>query len=149
MAKGRMAEWETDENLERITTWARRGLTDEEIFANIGVSRPTFYDWLKKSPNILNALKKGREISIEKVENALFKIACGYDVEENILDSTGKIISTKTKHIQPNLGAQIFILKNRKPQYWKDKIITDDDEKAIARAEDVLVAIKKVAGLND
>lgn len=148
MAKGRMAEWETEENLERITTWARRGLTDEEIFANIGVSRPTFYDWLKKSPNILNALKKGREVSIQLVENALFKIACGYYVEESFIDDKGRE-TTKIKHIPPNLGAQVFILKNRKPKYWKDKIITDDDEKAIARAEDVLVAIKKVAGLND
>lgn len=42
--------------------WARDGLTDEQIAYNIGIRRPTLYDWEKKYPDISDALKKGKEV---------------------------------------------------------------------------------------
>ena len=68
----------------------------------MGVSRDAFCDWRKKSSLIVDALKKGEEDAIDKVENALFSAACS-----------------------GNITAQIFFLKNRRPDAWKDKRDTE------------------------
>ena len=148
MAKGKYQEWLEQDKLNYIEALARRGCTDREIADAMGIVPSTFYEWIKAHVDISNAIKNGREISIVAVENALFKSAIGYTYVEQQLNKKGELVEV-TKTVQPNLGAQIFILKNRKPQYWKDKIMTDDDERAIEQAKDVLVQIKKVAGISD
>ncbi len=78
--KGKFEEWLTDDGLTRLTGWARDGLTDEQIAANIGINRCTLYDWMKRYDNISNAIKKGKEPVDTQVENALLKRALGYDL---------------------------------------------------------------------
>lgn len=135
MAKGKYEQWLTDEGLLQLEAWARNGLTDEQIAANIGIRRETLYDWMKKYPNISNTLKKGKEVVDIQVENALLKRALGYStveiVEESVADydpETGVAIGSHmqvtkrvTKEVQPDTTAQIFWLKNRKPEMWRDK----------------------------
>ena len=53
-------EWITEEGLLKIEGWARDGLTDEQIADNIGIRRPTLYDWKKKYSDISDALKRVR-----------------------------------------------------------------------------------------
>ena len=43
--KGKYEEWITPEGLLKIEGWARDGLTDEQIAANIGIRAGTLYDW--------------------------------------------------------------------------------------------------------
>ena len=130
MAKGRYAEWLEPEGLLLLEAWARDGLTDEQIAHNIGVRRETLYDWMKKYPNISNALKRGKEVVDVEVENALLKRALGYTYtettkERGVNPETGKVelITTKvvTKEVVPDTTAQIFWLKNRRPDLWRDK----------------------------
>lgn len=87
-------EWITEEGLVKIEGWARDGLTDEQIAINIGIRRPTLYDWKKKHPDISDALKRGKEVVDRQVENALFKSAVGYEytevTKERIIDSGQK-----------------------------------------------------------
>lgn len=82
MATGKYKEWLTAEGLLKLEGWARDGLTDEQIAFNVGVRRETIYDWIKKYPNISNALKRGKEVVDRQVENALFKRATGYQCTE-------------------------------------------------------------------
>ena len=67
------------------------------------------------------------------MENALFKSACGYDVEEtteelrfNKKTHSYEMVVTKRvrKHVPPSNTAQIFWLKNRMPDKWRDRIET-------------------------
>lgn len=152
MAKGKFQEWLTDDGLLQIEGWARDGLTDDQIAQNMGISHVTFYDWLKKFPNISNVIKKGRKPLDLLVENALLKSALGYDVEEETWErkfdrTTGQYIMICTKktkkHIPPSNTAQIFWLKNRKPNEWKDrtdrKILLEDDTDALSKAFEELV----------
>lgn len=44
MAKGKYEQWLTEEGLLQLEAWARNGLTDEQIAANIGISRSTLND---------------------------------------------------------------------------------------------------------
>lgn len=125
---GKYHDWITEEGLLKIEGWARDGLTDEQIAHNMGISRTTLYDWKNKYPDISNALKRGKEVVDRQVENALLKRALGYEYEEvkQIIekDEKGKDrkrIEKTTKQVIPDVTAQIFWLKNRRPQEWRDK----------------------------
>lgn len=130
MAKGKYLEWITEEGLIKIEGWARDGLTDEQIADNIGIQRTTLYDWKNKYSDISDSLKRGKEVIDRHVENALLKRALGYSYEESTKElvesaATGKqslsVTKVVTKQVAPDVTAQIFWLKNRKPKEWRDK----------------------------
>ena len=120
MAEGKYHEWLTEEGLIKIEGWARNGLTDEQIAHNMGISRTTFYQYKKDYIDISNALKKGKEVIDLMVENALLKRALGYEYTETTKEMGGTIKEV-VKQVAPDTTAQIFWLKNRKPQDWRDK----------------------------
>lgn len=102
-AKGKYADWITPEGLLKIEGWARDGLTDKQIAHNIGISQATLYEWKKQFPELSDTLKKSKDVVDRMVENALFKNA-----------------------IEGNTTAQIFWLKNRKPDKWREKPVYED-----------------------
>lgn len=117
-------KWLEQEGLLLIEGWARDGLTDEQIAGNMGVSRSTLNSWKDRYPDILDALKKGKEIVDRQVENALLKRALGYEYEEIKEKYEFGELSERTitkKQVAPDTTAQIFWLKNRKPKDWRDK----------------------------
>lgn len=128
--KGKYEYWISPDGLLLIEGWARDGLSKEQIARNIGCSRDTLNEWEKKFPDISDALKKGREVVVREVENALIKRAKGYDIEETTEElrfnrSTGQseLIVTKRvkKHVAPDTGAAAFVLKNYAPDKWRDR----------------------------
>lgn len=107
-----------------IEAWARDGLTEEQIAKNLGVSYSTFREYKNKYSALLAVLKKGKEVVDIEVENALFKRAIGYKYEEVTKENIGgEVVVTKivTKEVAPDTTAQIFWLKNRKPEIWRDR----------------------------
>lgn len=98
MAKGKYEDWLTEDGLTLLEGWARDGLTDEQIASNCGISPSTLYRWKDDHREICEALKKGKEVVDYQVENALLNKALGGDTT-----------------------AQIFWLKNRRPDKWRDK----------------------------
>lgn len=153
MALPKYKPWLEQENLIRIEGWARDGLTEEQIAHNMGITGRTLTEWKNSHPPILRALKKGKEVADYEVECALFKSACGYDYEEiteerrfNQKTHQYEMIITKKqkKHVPPSNTAQIFWLKNRRPDKWRDKIenqITlNDDTDALSKAFEELMS---------
>ena len=127
--KGTYDEWLTDDGLMQIQGWARDGLTEQQIAHNMGIGLTTLKDWKNKFPSILTAIKKGKAPVDLEVENALLKRALGYDYEEVIteIEEMGegrqkKHVRKLKKHMAPDVTAQIFWLKNRRPGRWRDKI---------------------------
>ena len=114
MAKGKYQEWLETEGLLKIEGWARDGLTDEQIAHNMGISAKTLYNWKEKHLQILHALKRSKDVADRQVENALFENA-----------------------INGNTTAQIFWLKNRKPDKWRDKQ-EYEDRTAIEKLDEIL-----------
>ena len=98
MARIAMEEWEDKDSLFLLESWARDGLTEAQIAGNIGISARTLLNWRKRSIPIFLALKKGKEVADFQIENALFKSA-----------------------LDGNVTAQIFWLKNRRPDKWRDR----------------------------
>lgn len=135
MAKGKYEYWLTPEGLIKLEGWARDGLTDKEIAQNMCIAESTLYDWKNKYSEISESLKKGKEIVDREVENALLKRALGYEYTETKTKSEGGVVTevtTTVKQVVPDVTAQIFWLKNRKPAAWRDK----PDPDAVEEYED-------------
>lgn len=135
MAKGKYADWLTPEGLLKIEGWAKDGLIDEQIAKNIGIRAGTLYEWKNRFPEFSEALKRGKEVVDREVENALLKRALGYEYTETTREavqdpSSGEVrmqVTKKvTKQVAPDTTAQIFWLKNRKPDKWRDKPAYED-----------------------
>ena len=141
-------QWKKDGELKDklilIQGMARDGLTQQQIANNLGISIDTLIENKKKYSEFNDALKKGKEVIDFEVENALLKRALGYEYEEETYEN-GILTKKVKKHVAPDTAAQIFWLKNRKPNNWKDRIETDEDKEAVANASQVIAKIRKVA----
>lgn len=122
------SKWETHvkDKLILVEAWARNGLTDEQIAKNLGISKDTFYKYKKDHVDFSDSLKRGKEVIDIEVENALLKRALGYRYDEVTKErdkDTGELVVTKvvTKEVVGDTTAQIYWLKNRKPEDWRDK----------------------------
>lgn len=149
-AKGKYEKWLLPENLTLIQGWRRDGLSDEQVAKNIGINRSTLYAWIDRYKEFSDAYKKGSETAIYEVENALFKSACGYDVTEaETIKTTAPDgsettqVRKKLRHIPPNVGAICFILKNRRPEKWRDKQLITFDSKGNGQLADLINGLKE------
>lgn len=128
-------EWTSKDGLIRIEGWARDGLIDKQIATNIGIAERTFCDWKERYPSIAAALKKGKAPVDLAVENAMYRSATGFKqtvkepmrlrrvryedkkrIEEEYIEMVEREI-----YIAPNVTAQIYWLKNRRPDKWRDR----------------------------
>lgn len=149
IAKGKYHIWLQEDNLIRVESWARMGLTNEQIAKNIGINADTFYTWLKKYPEISESIKKGKAPIDFEVENTLFKRAIGYEYEEvetiieEIDGKQRKRIKKIKKVALPETSAMIFWLKNRKPEQWRklnpvvEAKLNAETEKLLKEAENL------------
>lgn len=90
----------TEEQIKKIEQLASRGLTNEQIYNYLGLSKDTFYQRMVENPEIRATLEKGRAKGIANISNALFNQA-----------SNG------------NTTAMIFYLKCKAG--WKETIISE------------------------
>lgn len=141
MAAGKYHKWLEKENLILLKGWARDGLTMQQIAANIGVSRSTLQKWATEHSDISDALKKNKPIADYQVENSLFERATGgiREVKKHIkckevyYDKKGrrcereKIVAVYDEvYIPGDTTAQIYYLKNRQPDKWRDKRVIQE-----------------------
>ena len=141
-------EWLEQDKLILLEGWARDGLTEEQIAKNMGISVKTLYNWKTDNLPILQALKKGKEVVDIEVENALLKRALGYTVtlKEQKVDKDGCVHDlVKDVHVPGDTTAQIFWLKNRRKQQWRDKVEYSNDNGELNKLDELLKEIKKDA----
>lgn len=115
--------------------WARDGLTQEQIAQNIGIHRDTLNEWKSLFPDISDALKVGRENADYIVENELFEscktrtvtVKKPIKLKKVMVDGKKRLEEERIEYaeeqvvVPANVTAQIFYLKNRKADKWKDK----------------------------
>lgn len=146
MAKGKYQRWLEPDGLKLLEGWARDGLTDEQIAHNIGIRRDTLYDWKNRFPDFSNALKKGKEVVDIEVENALLKRALGYEYTEVMTEESedGYKQRRTVKQVPADVTAQIFWLKNRRPDRWREKQMVEVSEESLQKAREILGGVPSV-----
>lgn len=128
MARPGKYETEIKPKLILVEAWARDGLTDEQIAHNLGIATSTLYDYKNRFEEFSEALKRGKEVVDIEVENSLLKRASGYkytEVTRELVAGKMRVTKEVVKEVQPDVTAQIFWLKNRKPDQWRDKRVEE------------------------
>lgn len=121
------SKWESVKaKLHLVEKWARDGISQEDIAKALGISITTLNSYKNEHPEILRAIKRGKETLITELENALIKKALGYDYEEKKVytkTENGQAVTyteiTK-KHQPPDTGALFGLLKNKDPEHYSD-----------------------------
>lgn len=111
--------WTTEEGLLQIEEWFGSGLTNKKIAQNIGVSYKTWNEWKTRFPVIGEHLERGRQNSIELVENALFNNATG-SVE---LSESKKVLVPYTEKQRLHLERKAL-----EKAYKENPNLTEDEE---------------------
>jgi len=110
-----------DNMKERLAIAYKLGLTDLQACKMVDIDESTLTKWKERFPDFFMAIKDWKAEADQKVEQSLYRRACGYDFpEQTVTDSDGKT-SMVTKHMPPDATSMIFWLKNRQPDKWRDK----------------------------
>lgn len=82
-----------------------------------------------------------REEMDRKVEEALYKRACGYDAEDTVVEESerGSKERSNRYHIPGDVRAMIFWLQSRRPDKWKAKPESDapEETKGVSIVDDI------------
>lgn len=133
-----------DEKKAELLNHIAQGYSQEESFSKVGIGKTTYYKWLEDAEfrdAVHKAQKEARmnKADVRAVERSLLDIAKGFEYEEvkteyesrEVVDEkTGKKefkpvikkqVRTK-KFVTPNVEAIKFLLTNRDPDNWKNRV---------------------------
>jgi hypothetical protein len=118
-------------NLKQVKFLYLDGKTDAQVAKFLCIDEATLHRWKLKHSKFCESLKDWKEAADGKVEKTLYKRALGYEFTEVTTENLvvdGKELKDAVKKKQtvkevvPDVTAQIFWLKNRKPDVWRDRI---------------------------
>ena len=104
----------------------RSKFTEQQIADNLGIARSTLSLYKTQQPALVEALAEGKAEAEAHVETARSKRAMGYEYEdpETVIEKGGKSkgrVKKVKKQQAPDVTAQIFYLKNRASDRWRDR----------------------------
>lgn len=105
-----------------VARCAALGMTEREIAEFLNVSPGALRRWSIAHEELSAALNPARDISDDRVQNAMFLNAVGYTIKTKkpvVVDKIVQMVEVE-EYIKPSTTAQIFWLKNRRPDAWKD-----------------------------
>ena len=118
----------------QLAYWmAKNGLTDAQMAEQFHITEQTLNNWKVRHSEFFESLKKGKDQIDVLAQGSLLQRALGYEYEEihkervtiklDNGDTTSRMVVVKKikKHVQPDVVAQIFWLKNRRPDEWRDR----------------------------
>ena len=129
-AGGRPTKYNAQFHPKLAKALAKLGKTLPEIAEEFEVAPSTVSKWMVDHKEFSEALKTGRDFSDDLVEESLYKNAIGYEheIEKPMVVSVGQgegsevqIVRYKEK-VPGQTASQIFWLKNRRPDRWRDKV---------------------------
>lgn len=100
--RGRPSEYD-DAIMPEVLALVSQGATTKELADHLGVHPAQFWRWCQAYPHLRSAVKAAREAQDDRVEEALRINAV----------------------LEGNVTAQIFWLKNRRPNEWRDRKETE------------------------
>jgi hypothetical protein len=127
--KGRPTKYKAEYSIQSEKL-CKKGFIDDEIAEFFQVDVATINRWKLAHPAFCESLKKGKKHSDEKVKDALYNRALGYEFTETKEESgdSGKKTTVTTKQMAGDTTAQIFWLKNRQPAEWRNNPEPNEDD---------------------
>lgn len=105
---------------------AMLGCTNERLASVLGVSVDVLNRWMKKYPDLREAIEDGRDRADTEVARSLYERATGYVHDDTLTttvkhkDGTVEVVQTPIqKRYPPDVTACIFWLANRQRDYWR------------------------------
>ena len=132
---------------EQAYNYCLLGATNETLAEFFGICPTTLKKWMKKYPGFGESVRRGKLMADMNVARNLYKRAIGYTYQqvvsesvqvpatqaasEKVTNTVGtfspddmedmRIVRVTTREAIPDVRAQIFWLKNRQPELWRDK----------------------------
>lgn len=146
-------EWLEPDGLLLLESWARDGMTVEQVAAKVGIHPSTLRSWMAKHQEIKKAVNNGRELVDYKVENALLKSALGYKTKEVkviTIIRNGKVVKEEKevtdKEFAPSVGAIQTWLYNRRPDKWKPANAKNSILDGIDEDTNITITVERASG---
>lgn len=134
--------------LEEVTAYREQNFSVAKVAKQLNVPLKLFLKFMQQKEELRTAWADGEILLTEKLENAAYSEALGYEyvekIEEDVLDAKGKRIGTKikktTKWARPNATILSAALKASKAEKWRARevevkeleIIMPDELKELA-----------------
>ncbi len=140
------------DKLDSVCGWAKQGSTDAEIAKMLGISCKLLYEWKRDKSEFREAIKKGKEVANGELLNSAFTQSVGFFYKEQqafkvkgyeeIDGRMYPIEKIKVVEVErynpPNPTMNIFMLKNRLPEHYKDKHEVDANVNLVNKLEDII-----------
>jgi hypothetical protein len=160
-AGGRPSKFDTI-NQAQLKKLVLAGFDDSQVSDFFGVTEQSLNNYKQRYPKFFESLKDWKIEADKKVERSLYQRAIGYEYDEVTYEKTktgglgigfdkGEVSDIKhvdtyktkvtVKQALPDVTAQIFWLKNRKPAEWREK--QEIDHKFPNDAKSVLEAVEQ------
>ena len=126
----RPTKYDPDRHIEIASDLGFLGATNEMIAAALEIQTSTFYEWMKKYPELSEAVNASKIRADGKVARSMYEAACGFE-HEAIHFSAYEGMVTETPYIKkypPDTRAALNWLKNRQPEIWREKPEPTGDE---------------------
>lgn len=119
------------------------GGTTPEIARTLSVAISTVNKWIAEIPSFSDAVKQGKALADNKVQQSLYNRAIGCSVtDSDIRVIEGKIVITDLdKNFPPDTTAALAWLHNRKRDKWKPRRASEDT----GVVEEVADALNRIA----
>lgn len=120
------------EYVDQARVLCEEGMTDKELARFWGVNPSTVYEWQFAHPELAEAMKIGKAPADDRMERRAYEVAMGYTttITETLKlrDAQGnEFLKEYQKEvvIPPNPDMLRWLLKNRRPDTWRDKTETE------------------------
>ena len=146
MPAGRPSKFKP-EMVEQARKLCELGATDREVAEFFDIRESTLNNWKSAHPELLEALKVGKEAADERVSQSLYRRALGYshDAVKIAVNAQGEVTQVPfVERYPPDTTAAIFWLKNRRPDLWRDRVQNEHSGPDGAPIQTVTEIVRKV-----
>lgn len=114
--------------LRDITVWVQT-MDEEQIARRLGIGVSTWYEYKNLHPELVEAIKTGRQDLISEIKSALKMRAKGFEYQEKktytkVGDNGSAVYEeTTTRYQPPDVAACNSILQNLDPEWRRDRAL--------------------------
>lgn len=140
--RGRPTKYDPKIHDAKAFSYFCRGYTNALVAKKFGISPRTLDYWIEAHESFKESVIDGRKVSNSENELKLFKISQGFykEVEKPFIVKGKVEIVTYKEYFPPNFSALRFLMTNRMPQDYRDKVEETQEKETETQIE---IVVKK------